>query len=58
MESVMALPSRRSQQRNIELLRAQFGAAWTRTDEIFGIIPSHEILDTPILWPPSVYFFT
>src|ERR1700752_3052022 len=53
----MALPSRRIEQNNMELLRAKFSAAWARTDEIFGIVPVQEILTTPIVWRHPFIFY-
>ncbi|HEX2928270.1 MAG TPA: SUMF1/EgtB/PvdO family nonheme iron enzyme [Candidatus Binatia bacterium] len=53
----MALPSRRIEQNNMELLRAKFSAAWARTDEIFDIVPTNEILTTPIVWRHPFIFY-
>ena len=53
----MALSLRRSEQTNVELLRDKFNAAWTRTDEIFGIVPTQEVLTTPIVWRHPFIFY-
>ena len=53
----MALSLQRSEQSNIELLRAQFSSAWTRTDEIFDIVKTREVLTTPIVWRHPFIFY-
>jgi len=53
----MALSLRRTEQTNIELLRAKFSSAWTRTDELFDIVPTREVLTTPIVWRHPFIFY-
>ncbi|TMA91585.1 MAG: ergothioneine biosynthesis protein EgtB [Deltaproteobacteria bacterium] len=53
----MALPLRRFEPSKIELLRDRFIAAWARTDEIFALVPTTEILSKPIVWRHPVIFY-
>src|SRR6266508_2823932 len=53
----MALPLRRFEPSKIELLRDRFIAAWARTDEIFAIVPTTEVLSKPIVWRHPFIFY-
>ena len=54
----MALPLRRSGASSIDLLRDKFHAAWSRSDEIFDILPKGELLAQPIVWRnPFIFYF-
>ncbi|HEX2227732.1 MAG TPA: hypothetical protein VHM64_11360, partial [Candidatus Binatia bacterium] len=42
---------------NASLLRENFLSAWTRTDELFGIVKSRAMLTTPIaLRHPFIFY--
>jgi len=53
----MALPLRRSGESGIYLLRDRFRAAWSRSDEIFAIVPSGQLLAQPIVWRHPFIFY-
>ncbi len=53
----MALPLRRSGESGIDLLRDRFRAAWSRSDEIFAIVPSGQLLAQPIVWRHPFIFY-
>src|SRR6185503_9608197 len=53
----MALPLRRSGDIGIDLLRDKFRAAWSRSDEIFAIVPSGQLLAQPIVWRHPFIFY-
>src|SRR5262245_22215404 len=57
MRTVMVLPSPRIEKNNTELLRAKFSAAWERTNEIFGIVRTQEMLTAPIVWRHPFIFY-
>lgn len=51
----MALPL--NKQTAVGLLRERFVGAWARTDEIFAIVPTTEILSKPIVWRHPFIFY-
>jgi gamma-glutamyl hercynylcysteine S-oxide synthase len=53
----MALPLRLNKQTAVGILRERFGGAWTRTDELFAIMPNTEILAKPIVWRHPFIFY-
>ena len=53
----MALSLQRRDQKNAELIREQFVAAWARTDEIFAIFSEQDILARPIVWRHPFIFY-
>src|SRR5688572_7374176 len=53
----MALPLRRSSESGIDLLRDRFRAAWSRSDQIFAIVPSGRLLAQPIVWRHPFIFY-
>lgn len=53
----MALPLRRSGASGIDLLRDRFHAVWSRSDEIFEILPKGELLAQPIVWRHPFIFY-
>ncbi len=53
----MALPLRRSGESESDLLRDKFRAAWSRSDELFAILPSGELLAQPIVWRHPFIFY-
>ena len=53
----MAQPLRRAERPAEECFRERFIAAWTRTDEMFSIVPAEEILAKPIVWRHSFIFY-
>ena len=48
---------RSSRQGAVDLLRAQFHAAWARTDALFGILHESEISAQPIVWRHPFIFY-
>src|SRR5688572_18990188 len=53
----MALAIRRNEESSVELLRDRFTAAWARTDEVFAIVPTAELLTKPITWRHPFIFY-
>ena len=53
----MALSLQRRDQKNAELIREQFVAAWARTDEIFAIVSEQDIFARPIVWRHPLIFY-
>ena len=53
----MALPLRRSGESGIELIRDRFRGAWSRSNEIFDILPKGELLAQPIVWRHPFIFY-
>ena len=53
----MALPLRRSGESGIDLLRDKFRAAWSRSDELFAIVPRSQLLAQPIVWRHPFIFY-
>jgi ergothioneine biosynthesis protein EgtB len=53
----MVLSLQRRDQKNVELIREQFVAAWARTDEIFAIVSERDILARPIVWRHPFIFY-
>ena len=53
----MALPLRRSFRTKLDEFREKLASAWTRTDDIFAILPSAELNATPIVWRHPFIFY-
>lgn len=53
----MALPLKRSGASAAEFVREQFRRAWSRSDEIFAILPAGELLAQPIVWRHPFIFY-
>ena len=53
----MTLPLRRSAHSKVELLREKLLSAWARSDEIFAILPAHEMPTRPIVWRHPFIFY-
>jgi ergothioneine biosynthesis protein EgtB len=53
----VALVLQRRERNKVELFREKFGAAWARTDELLGIVPSAAMLAQPIVWRHPFLFY-